>query len=90
MPYRHIIAYIYCRFLIEGVKHGTVLYVHPVAYRYGIDVATKHGVEPNAAFVAHSHIAYDRCVFSEETIAAYHWSVSAQRYYQSHSILMRN
>jgi hypothetical protein len=52
------------------VQHRTVLYIYVVAYANGVDIATQYCIEPNAASVAHNHIAYYSGIFSQITIFA--------------------
>jgi hypothetical protein len=41
------------------VDNHTILNVCMVADSYGVHIATKHGVEPDAAISADSHITHD-------------------------------
>lgn len=77
MSYRNVIAYLNGRFLVKGVKHGAILNVDAVANLYGVDIATKHSVEPHAAIVAHHHIAYDCAVVGKKTVFADYWRISS-------------
>ncbi len=52
------------------MQHGAVLDVDPVPDSDGIYIASKHGVEPYAAFVAHFDVAHNGGVFGQETVAA--------------------
>ena len=66
----NIVAYFNSRFLIERVQHRAVLNVHAVANGDGVHVATQHGAKPDAALVAHRHIAYDSGVVGKEAVIA--------------------
>ena len=60
-------------FFVEGVKHASVLNVYAIANADAVYIATKHGVEPDAALVAHHHIAYDGGVFGQVAVFSYLW-----------------
>jgi len=56
MAYGYIVAYLDCRFFIEGVEHRAVLDVDAVADGYSVYIAAEHGVEPQTTVFAYSHI----------------------------------
>ena len=60
-------------FLVKRVEHASVLNVHAVADADAVHIATQHGVEPDAALVAHHHIAYDGGVFGQVAVFPYLW-----------------
>ena len=57
MSYAHIVTNAGWIFFVGTVDDGIVLDVDPVADADAIDIATDHGIEPDAAMVAHPHIA---------------------------------
>lgn len=78
VAYRHVVAYLDGRLLVERVQYAAVLDVHAVAYGDGVHVAAQHGVEPYAALVAHRHVAYHGGVFGKEAVAAHLGCEAAQ------------
>ena len=52
------------------MQHASVLDVHSVADVDGVDIASQHGVEPDATFVADGHIADDGGIVCQETVVS--------------------
>jgi hypothetical protein len=48
--------------------HTVILDVDAVANSDGVHVATQHGVKPDAAILAHGHVANNDGVVSQETV----------------------
>jgi hypothetical protein len=55
-------------FLVGAVNDHAILDIHLVADRNAVDVAPYHSIEPDAAFVTHLYISYDRGIGSDKTI----------------------
>ena len=53
------------------MEHRAVLDIDAVADRYRVYVASEHSAEPDAAFIAHRHIAYHYGIFCDEAVAAF-------------------
>lgn len=70
MTDRHIVANLNGRFLIQGMKDGTILDIDPIADADGIDVAAKDGAKPDTASLANLDITDDGRVIREKRILA--------------------
>jgi hypothetical protein len=68
--YGYVIANSYRPFLIGAMDDDPILDVHIVADTDVMHIATHHGVEPNAAVIAHFHFANNSSIFSYETVFA--------------------
>src|SRR5690554_5959845 len=66
----NVVADFYHRLLIQGVQDGSVLNVDLVPQSDGVDIAAQYRVVPNAAIVAHLHIANNGGVFCQENIVS--------------------
>ncbi len=86
VAYGDIVADFDYRFMVKSVKHAAVLDVDAVADTYGVDVAAQHGSEPDAALVAHLHVAYYGAVVGQETVFPYLGCKSSYCLYKCHII----
>ena len=68
VPDGHVVADFGHRFLVQCVYNTVVLDVKAVADGDGVNVATQHGIEPDAAVVAHGHVAHDDGTVGQETV----------------------
>ena len=68
MTDRYIIADFHHRAFVEGMKHASVLDVYSVTNADRVHVATKNGIEPNAAIFPDGYIAYDGSVFGQVSV----------------------
>lgn len=84
VPDRYVVADLYGRFLIQRVEHRAVLDVDTVADSDGVHVAAQHGAEPDAALVAHCHVADYRGIVGDEAFFADFWDESSYRFYYRH------
>ena len=68
MSYAHIVSDAGWIFFVGTVDDSIVLDVDPVADADAIYIATNHGIEPDAAMVAHAHITNNRGIGCNEYI----------------------
>jgi hypothetical protein len=66
----NIIADLGWVFLVSAMDHCAILYVYFVAHFYIMNITTNHGVEPDAAFIAHYYISNNGCIGCYKTILA--------------------
>ena len=70
---------------VSHMHTTAVLNIRAVADGDGGYVATDYGIEPYGTFVAHRHIAYNRCVLTEITVSPPFGSETAITFNQSHA-----
>lgn len=78
MSYGNVVADGDGRFAEKRVQYAAVLNIDAVTDGDGIDIAAQDRAKPYAAFLAHGDIPYYSSVLGQESVCAYHRSVSAQ------------
>jgi hypothetical protein len=68
MAHRNIVADADTGLFVCTVYDNPVLDIHPVAHLDAVDIASDHGIEPDAAFVAYLYIAYDSSIGRNKAI----------------------
>jgi hypothetical protein len=86
MTYGYIVADFDYRFLVQGMQHAAVLYVHPTSDAYAVHIATDDGAEPYATVSPHHHIAYHHSIVGEVAAFANLGSESAYGFDYRHSM----
>lgn len=64
----HITSDIHRRHFVGTMDNGAILHIHMIANAYVVHIAAYNGIVPNAALVAHHHIANDHSRFGGEEI----------------------
>ena len=80
----HIVANLHDRFVEGGVQYAVILYIHPVPYPDGIQVAPQYGVEPYGTIVTHHHISDDGGIVGQEAVLSHFRCKSPYILYQCH------
>jgi hypothetical protein len=84
VPYRNIAANTGGGFFIGAMNDGTVLYIYFISYAYVMHIASHYRCKPNAAVVAHFHIANYGTVVGQVTIIAKSRFNTINRKYKRH------
>jgi hypothetical protein len=61
--------------------NGTILNIYLVPHFYIVYIATQHGIEPNAALVAHGYITHNSGVLRNIAILSHLWRFPIYRLY---------
>src|SRR6185437_981143 len=75
----HVVADDDTRFFIRAMDDDTILDIHFVADADAVDISADDCVEPDAAVVAHLHIAHDGCIRCDKTIFSKAWGLAFHR-----------
>jgi hypothetical protein len=59
MTNRNIVANNGFGAFIRAVNDGAILYIYFISYAYAVYIAPHHGIEPDAAIIAHYNIPYN-------------------------------
>jgi hypothetical protein len=70
MAYGNIISDDGLGAFIGAVNNGAILNIHFIPYAYAVYVAPHHGIEPDAAVVAHHYVANDSGIGSNKAIVS--------------------
>jgi uncharacterized membrane protein (GlpM family) len=73
MAYGHIVANDGLGAFIGAVNNGAILNIHFISDANAVYIAPHHGIEPDAAIVAHYYIAHDGGIGGNKAIASELW-----------------
>jgi hypothetical protein len=65
---RYVITDMHTRFFISAMNDHTILYVNPVPDMDTVHVPSYHGIEPDAAVIAHRNVPHDSGIWCDKTM----------------------
>lgn len=85
MTYGNVVADMNAGLFVCSVQDDAVLDIYPIAYVDTIDIASYHGIEPKAAFVANLYVAHDGGIGRDKTVFAKAGRFAFYREYRCHN-----